>query len=135
MSDKVAIVTGANHGGIGYEMARTLARSGCTVVFACRDLNKARVSIGKIKSERTYVNFKCHAMHLDLASLKSVRTFADNFLRDFQVLDILILNAGMISKRFFYIRTRSLQLKRNQNDKRFDLFFHNSTKNPLGNPQ
>ena len=101
MSGKVAIVTGANHGGIGYEMARTLARSGCTVVFACRDLNKARVSIGKIKSERTYVNFKCHAMHLDLASLKSVRTFADNFLRDFQVLDILILNAGIIFKRFF----------------------------------
>jgi len=96
LSGKVAIVTGANHGGIGYEMARTLARSGCTVVFACRDLNKASVSIGKIKSERTYVNFKCHALHLDLASLKSVRTFADNFLRDFQVLDILILNAGIL---------------------------------------
>ena len=96
LTGKIAVVTGANYGGIGYEMARTLARSGCTVIFACRDLNKARFSIEKIKSERTYVNFKCHAMHVDLASLNSVKTFATNFLQDFQVLDILILNAGIM---------------------------------------
>jgi len=99
LSGKIAVVTGANYGGIGYEMARTLAMSGCTVIFACRDLNKARYSIEKIKSERTYVNFQCHAMHIDLASLNSVKLFAANFLEDFQFLDILILNAGIMGHR------------------------------------
>ena len=93
---KTAIVTGASYGGIGYEMARTLARSGCTVIFACRDANKANISIGKVKSERTYVNLKCHAMHLDLASLASVKMFSTKFYEKFQTLDILILNAGIM---------------------------------------
>jgi len=96
LSGKTAIVTGASDGGIGYEMARTLARSGCTVIFACRDANKANISIGKVKSERTYVNLKCHAMHLDLASLASVKMFSTKFYEKFQTLDILILNAGIM---------------------------------------
>jgi len=93
LTKKVAIVTGSNHGGIGYEMARTLARSGCSVILACRDLSKAEISIGKIRSERA--NVKCFAMELNLASLKSVKKFADSFMKNFKALDILILNAGI----------------------------------------
>ena len=93
LSGKIAIITGSNEGGIGFEVARSLARSGCTVVFACRNLEKAEVSIGKVRSERAHV--KCFAMELDLASLNSVKTFSENFLKSFQTLDILILNAGI----------------------------------------
>jgi hypothetical protein len=77
LSDKIAIVTGANQGGIGYEIARTLGRSGCSVIFACRDFAKAECAVGKVRSERP--NVKCYPMHLDLASLKSVRSFASAF--------------------------------------------------------
>lgn len=95
LSRQVAIVTGANEGGIGYEIARTLARSGCTVIFACRDLVKAESSIGQIRSERA--NVSCHAMKLNLASLTSVKSFAEQFLASYKRLDILILNAGIFS--------------------------------------
>ncbi len=36
LSGKVAVVTGAGRGGVGYETARTFAFHGCTVVLACR---------------------------------------------------------------------------------------------------
>jgi WW domain-containing oxidoreductase len=88
LSDKIAIVTGANLGGIGYEIARTLGRSGCSVIFACRDFAKAECAVGKVRSERP--NVKCYPMHLDLASLKSVRSFASAF------------QVGWPNIRFFY---------------------------------
>jgi WW domain-containing oxidoreductase len=93
LSGMIAIVTGANQGGIGYEIARSLGRSGCCVILACRDFSKAECTAGKIRSERP--NIKCYPMHLDLASLKSVRSFASAFQDQFQRLDMLILNAGI----------------------------------------
>ena len=93
LSGLVAIVTGASPDGIGYEMARSLARSGCTVIFACRDISKAEISIGKVKSERKYV--KAIPMRLDLASLNSVKSFVEEFRTSFLKLDFLILNAGI----------------------------------------
>ncbi len=89
---RLAVVTGANCG-IGYEVARTLARSGCSVIFACRDLAKAEVAIGKLRSERPMI--KATAMHLDLASLTSVKRFAENLSSQHEDLDFLILNAGV----------------------------------------
>lgn len=66
----------------GYETARTLAYHGCTVVFACRSINKAENAISKIQAQRP--NASCHALHIDLASLESVRTFAQTFAIKFE---------------------------------------------------
>ena len=103
LSGQLAVVTGANSG-IGYEIARTLGRCGCAVVFACRDLAKAEVAIGKLRAERPLA--KCQAMHLDLSSLASIKRFADNFNSRFvnsdnlTGLDYLILNAGVLGLPF-----------------------------------
>lgn len=51
LSDKVAIVTGANDG-IGYETTRALAYHGAHVILACRDMEKAKSAMEKITSER-----------------------------------------------------------------------------------
>lgn len=76
LAGKVAVVTGSNTG-IGFETARSLALHGCIVVFACRDLNRTRAAIGKIKEERP--NATCDIIELDLARLHSVTKFAANF--------------------------------------------------------
>lgn len=62
------------------------------MVLACRDLKKAQEACDKIcrasNSKTVYVE------HLDLASLESIREFAENFKSKFKRLDILINNAG-----------------------------------------
>lgn len=44
---RLAIVTGANIG-IGYDTALALAGKGCSVVLACRNLDKANAARSKI---------------------------------------------------------------------------------------
>ena len=93
LSKKIAVVTGANSG-IGFETTKSLARAGCTVILACRDLVKAQASIEKIQKERPW-HVNCKALHLDLTSLDSVKAFVKDFVHDYDKLDILILNAGI----------------------------------------
>ncbi|XP_022620410.1 dehydrogenase/reductase SDR family member 13-like [Seriola dumerili] len=91
---KTAIVTGANTG-IGKTTAMDLARRGARVILACRDRGRAEAAIQEIIQETG--NNQVIFMQLDLASLKSVRSFADNFLRSESRLDLLINNAGLMN--------------------------------------
>lgn len=92
LTGKYAIVTGANTG-IGFETARTLAFHGATVILACRNLESAAAASEKILAERSTAEVEI--MALDLASLKSVRYFADTYKCRKWPLHILILNAGV----------------------------------------
>jgi NAD(P)-dependent dehydrogenase (short-subunit alcohol dehydrogenase family) len=94
LSGKTIIVTGGNSG-IGYEAARQLARKRALVVLACRDLDKAQAAIDGIRSADVGANVE--AMALDLASLASVRTFADAFRARHQQLHVLCNNAGVMA--------------------------------------
>ncbi|XP_078134458.1 dehydrogenase/reductase SDR family member 13-like [Sander vitreus] len=91
---KTAIVTGANTG-IGKTTAMDLARRGARVILACRDRQRAEAAAQEIIQETG--NSQVIFMQLDLASLKSVRSFADNFLRSESRLDLLINNAGLMN--------------------------------------
>jgi NAD(P)-dependent dehydrogenase (short-subunit alcohol dehydrogenase family) len=93
LTGKIAIVTGANTG-IGYEAALDLFQKGAKVYVACRSEERAMNAIGRMKAaggtgELVYG-------HLDLASLKSVKDFADNVLASETSLDFLINNAGIM---------------------------------------
>ena len=66
----------------GFETARCLAFHDCTVILACRSVRKAKIAIGKIQSQRRKA--KCFAMELDLASLKSVKGFVEEFEKKFK---------------------------------------------------
>ncbi|XP_036391847.1 dehydrogenase/reductase SDR family member 13-like isoform X1 [Megalops cyprinoides] len=90
---KTAIVTGGNTG-IGKATAMELARRGARVVLACRNKQRAEAAVFDIRRESG--NNEVVYMHLDLASLKSVRSFADTFLKTEPRLDLLINNAGMM---------------------------------------
>ena len=93
LNGKTVIVTGANTG-IGRETALDLARRGARVILACRDLEKANTAAKEIR--KTTGNDKVFVKMLDLASLKSVRTFAEEFHQTEDRLDILINNAGIM---------------------------------------
>ncbi|XP_034381485.1 dehydrogenase/reductase SDR family member 13-like [Cyclopterus lumpus] len=94
MAGKTVIITGGNTG-IGKATALHLARKGAKVVLACRNRVKAEAAIADIQQETgsTDVLF----MHLDLASLKSVRCFTERFLETESRLDLLINNAGLVA--------------------------------------
>lgn len=92
LSNYTAIVTGANTG-IGFETARSLALHGCRVILACRNVDKAKAAIDRIVAQKS--SAQCFAMELDLASLKSVAKFAQDYERKFRSLNILICNAGV----------------------------------------
>ncbi|XP_054915863.1 dehydrogenase/reductase SDR family member 13-like [Poeciliopsis prolifica] len=89
---KTVIVTGSNTG-IGKTTAIELAKRGARVILACRSKQRGEAALQDVKRESgsNQVVF----MQLDLASLKSVRSFAENFLKTEPRLDILINNAGL----------------------------------------
>lgn len=94
LTGKVAIVTGANSG-IGYETALALAQKGATVVVASRDTAKGQVAVKQI--EATNPKGSVLFLPLDLANLASVRSFAAQFSQQFNQLDLLINNAGVMA--------------------------------------
>ncbi len=90
---RVAIVTGANSG-IGLETARELARRGATVVLACRSAERAEAALADLRASVSDAGVL--SMPLDLADLDSVRAFAERFESEFDRLDLLVNNAGVM---------------------------------------
>jgi NAD(P)-dependent dehydrogenase (short-subunit alcohol dehydrogenase family) len=93
-SGRVAIVTGGNSG-IGFETAAALAAKGAHVVLACRDAGRAKGALEAIRARHAGASLEVQA--LDLASLASVRAFADRVLADHARLDLLLNNAGVMA--------------------------------------
>jgi len=92
-----AIVTGATSG-IGLETARVLALRGVNVVMPVRNLESGE----KIKQSiaEKIPNAKLEVMELDISSLESVRKFASQYCSKGLPLNILILNAGIMTPPF-----------------------------------
>jgi NAD(P)-dependent dehydrogenase (short-subunit alcohol dehydrogenase family) len=90
---KVAIVTGSN-GGLGYETALQLAKKDVEVVLACRNLQKAEEARSKIVKE--YPKAQIKSIKIDVSSLREVRAFVTQFQRQYEKLDLLINNAGIM---------------------------------------
>ncbi len=90
---KVVIVTGSSSG-IGYEAARVLANKEAKVIIAVRNLDKGKTAKEKILSQNE--NAEVEIMKIDLSDLSSVKEFADEFVKKYDKLDILINNAGVM---------------------------------------
>lgn len=94
VSGLTAIVTGANSG-IGLEAARALAGRGALVVLACRSREKADEAARGIRADHPCARVEVAA--LDLASLASVRAFAEAFRARHDALHLLVNNAGVMA--------------------------------------
>ncbi|MEM7132963.1 MAG: oxidoreductase [Chloroflexota bacterium] len=93
LTGKVAIVTGANSG-LGLETAKEFARKSAQTILACRSMDKAQTALVTIQSELP--DAQAEIMQLNLASLASVRAFAEAFKAKYDQLDILANNAGIM---------------------------------------
>src|SRR5262245_57091633 len=90
----VAIVTGAN-GGIGYETARALAAKGAEMIIASRTPAKGEDAVLRIR--KAVPNAKVRFEQLDLASLASIKGFAERVSAAHPAIDLLINNAGVMA--------------------------------------
>jgi len=93
MSDKrIAIVTGANRG-IGFEIARQLAKQpNMRVVLTARDEAKGKAAARKLNDEGLDVDSR----KLDVTSEKSVKAFAGWLAATHKHCDVLVNNAGVM---------------------------------------
>jgi NAD(P)-dependent dehydrogenase (short-subunit alcohol dehydrogenase family) len=94
-SGRVALVTGANSG-LGLITARELARKGGRVVMTARNMDKGRDALREVEGAASDGG-EAELAELDLASLDSVRSFAEEFKRAHDGFDLLINNAGVMA--------------------------------------
>ena len=88
---RTVIITGASSG-VGLYAAKALAvRPDWHVVMACRDLAKAE----RVAQELALPTDSYTLMHIDVASLSSVRQFVANFRSTGRSLDALVINAAI----------------------------------------
>lgn len=97
LEGKVVIVTGATSG-LGEEAAKIFSGKRATVIMAVRNTQKGESVAQKIRTEFPFA--KIEVLNLDLDSLKSVQTFAAQILANYERLDILINNAGVMACPF-----------------------------------
>jgi NAD(P)-dependent dehydrogenase (short-subunit alcohol dehydrogenase family) len=95
LAGRSVVVTGATSG-IGMEAARVLAGRGANVILACRDTARAEHTAARIRVDGGPATVR--VVHLDLASLASVRAAAAEIGARCRRLDLLINNAGLVSR-------------------------------------
>ncbi|KAF9599082.1 hypothetical protein IFM89_033689 [Coptis chinensis] len=92
-SKLTAIITGGASG-IGLETARVLALRGAQVIIAARNLAAANEAKQLILKDNQ--SARIDVLKLDLCSMKSIKSFVDNFRALDLPLNILINNAGIM---------------------------------------
>lgn len=93
LNGRIVLITGASSG-IGKEAAGVIASKNATVIIAARNMEKANRASDDIR--QAYPNADISARQLDLSDLQSVSDFSSAFAQDFDRLDVLINNAGIM---------------------------------------
>ncbi|RHZ54214.1 hypothetical protein CDV55_102702 [Aspergillus turcosus] len=112
LPDKVILITGCSSG-LGAATARALSKTNATLFLAVRDIPKARHVLADLlpasdstptstspsdeKGEANQNQGEIHLLHMDLASLSSIRHAVNTFLSQSTKLNILINNGGVMA--------------------------------------
>ena len=96
MKDKTCLISGATQG-IGFEAAKALAAKGATTVIAGRDERRTALAAEKITAATG--NKDVSYLVADFSSLEDVRRFARDFTNIYPRLDVLVNNAGGMTRK------------------------------------
>ncbi|OSP10933.1 short-chain dehydrogenase [Halorubrum ezzemoulense DSM 17463] len=97
LDGKTVVVTGANSG-LGFEGTREFAARGATVVMACRSVERAEAAADEVRADaRGGLDGDLDVRECDLASLDSVGAFVDGLRDDYDAVDVLCNNAGVMA--------------------------------------
>lgn len=88
---RIAVVTGGNRG-IGFETCRQLGRKDLRVILTARNSEAGKKAAAILGAEGLEVEFR----HLDVTKIETIDACADSIGRDFDRLDVLINNAGIM---------------------------------------
>ena len=91
LTDKVFLITGCSSG-IGIETAKALSTTGAKLFLGVRDTTKGQAALSDILKPG-----HVELLKMDLNSLDSVRTAAEEFKSKSKTLNILINNAGVMA--------------------------------------
>jgi NAD(P)-dependent dehydrogenase (short-subunit alcohol dehydrogenase family) len=90
----IALVTGANKG-VGLATAQQLAQLGMTVYLGSRDLSRGTEAAAQLAADGLVV----HPLEIDITDDASVREAADFLQAEHGRLDVLVNNAGTLSRK------------------------------------
>ena len=90
LSGKRTLITGSSQG-IGFALARGLAKAGAEVVLNGRDTAKLAAAVEALRAEGATV----HQLEFDATDHNGVRAAVDGFEANVGAIDILVNNAGM----------------------------------------
>jgi NAD(P)-dependent dehydrogenase (short-subunit alcohol dehydrogenase family) len=93
LSGKTMVVTGGNSG-LGYESVKAFVMKGAEVILTSRSEEKGEEAKSAILKD--FPEGKIRVMQLDLSDLESVKRFAGKFLEEYDKLDVLMNNAGIM---------------------------------------
>jgi dehydrogenase/reductase SDR family protein 12 len=93
LKGKHILITGGNQG-IGYAAAIDLAKLGASIHVVCRNAERGRESIQKIKDETGNVNVFLHVC--DVSSLNDIKRLANEYRSSGHPLHVLVNNAGVM---------------------------------------
>jgi NAD(P)-dependent dehydrogenase (short-subunit alcohol dehydrogenase family) len=89
-NQKTALVTGSNKG-IGFEVARQLARQGFRVFLGARNEKAGRAAAEKLHADGDVI-----FLNIDVSDANSIRAAAEELSRQGDRLDVLVNNAGVL---------------------------------------
>ncbi|MGI6263591.1 MAG: gluconate 5-dehydrogenase [Succiniclasticum sp.] len=93
LKGKVALVTGAAYG-IGFAIARALAKAGAKVAFNCRSQKHLETALEEYRKE----GIDARGYIADVTDEAQVRDLVEKIQHDLGTIDILVNNAGIIKR-------------------------------------
>ncbi|VDM58561.1 unnamed protein product [Angiostrongylus costaricensis] len=103
MEGKIVLITGSTTG-LGLHTAKNLYLRGATLILTCRDGVRGRAALdavqSQLKKDGDLSSGRVHLFTLDLTCYKSILVFCSEVKLNFDRIDVLVNNAGVMGLPF-----------------------------------